>query len=79
MTYKFIVAHIASTHATRINNTSPVSISSRKSKIVEGTLGVSVVMVIVLVAVGFVIRKKKRETRKDALKDEEGIVNHFND
>ena len=73
------MAHIASTHATRINNTSLVIISSGKSKIVQGTLGVSVVMVIILVSVGFVIRKKRRETRKDALKDEEGIVNHFND
>ena len=34
-------------------------------------------MVIVLVAVGFVIRKKQRETRKDALKDEEGIDKSF--
>ena len=71
------MAYIASTHATRINNISPVTNSSRKSKVVEGTLGVSVVMVIVLVAVGFVIRKKQRETRKDALKDEEGIDKSF--
>ena len=71
------MSHIASTHATRINNTSPVNISSRKTKIVQGTLGVSVVMVTGLVAVGFVIRKKQRETRKDALKDEEGIDKSF--
>ena len=34
--------------------------------------------VIVLVSVGFVIRKKKIEKRKDALKDEEGMKQWVN-
>ena len=54
------------------NSTTPGIDQDKKSQIVQGAIGTGVVLIMVVLSVGFMIRKKKLSKHKDDSKNEEG-------
>ena len=66
---------LAATQTSPENSTTPGIDQDNKSQIVQGAIGTGVVLMMVVLSVGFMIRKKKISKRKDDSKNEEGRNN----
>ena len=67
---------LATTQTSPQNSTTPGIDQDNKSQIVQGAIGTGVVLMMVVLSVGFMIRKKKILKRKDDSKNEES-KNHI--